>query len=175
MRDEIDAIENQTSRSSKKSWEVALCVNPPPSDWRIRSFASATMDYVDQLFERAADLAGSPVRCVFFCNFVLESSRRTLTQADHLKVIALLFLSIPLALIFPLLPPSTRSNLPHLFAFLPSVFFLWNVLRLRDGFVQLLASSLVTWVIVKLGVREKRGKRMPWVVFTFVMGHLAVK
>lgn len=74
---------------------------------------------------------------------------------------------------FPFLPSSTRSVLPHLFAALPSVIFLWNVLYLRQGFLQLLASCLVTYGLALVG--KGWGKRMPWIVFTVVMGHLAYK
>lgn len=97
------------------------------------------------------------------------------TQLDQLKLVLLLFLSVPLSLVFPYLPSSTTSVLPHLFSALPSVVFLWTVLHLRSGFFQLLGSSLLTWVIVKRGIANKEGKAMPWKVFAVAMGHLTIK
>ncbi|KAM0749795.1 MBOAT-domain-containing protein [Meredithblackwellia eburnea MCA 4105] len=91
----------------------------------------------------------------------------------QLKLILLLFLSIPLSLVFPYLPQDP-SPIPHLFAALPTIFYLWTVLNLRDGFFHLLASSLVTYFIVKNGVKNKEGSKMPWKVFAVVMGHLTV-
>ncbi|TNY20048.1 MBOAT, membrane-bound O-acyltransferase family-domain-containing protein [Rhodotorula diobovata] len=93
---------------------------------------------------------------------------------DQIKVILLLVGSVPLSLAYPYFPPSTRSPLAHLYSLVPSVVFLCFVLDLRWGFLQLLASSLATWVIVKVGVAQKWGAAMPWAVFTLVMGHLAV-
>ncbi|GAA6007872.1 hypothetical protein JCM11491_006519 [Sporobolomyces phaffii] len=92
---------------------------------------------------------------------------------DQIKVILLLVLSIPLSSVFPFLPSSTRSAAQHLYALVPSVVFLCFTLNLRKGFLELVADSFATWLIVKLGVRQKWGKTMPWIVFAVVMGHLA--
>lgn len=96
-------------------------------------------------------------------------------QADQIKLVALIIVSVPLSLVFPYLPSSTTSSLPHLFAALPSLVYLCFVLNLRGGFLQLVASTVATWCIVQLGVKNKMGKEMPWIVFAVVMGHLAVK
>lgn len=93
-------------------------------------------------------------------------------QADQIKLILLLLISVPLSLVFPYLPASTSSVVPHLFAALPSVWFLWSVLQLKSGAIQLLGNSILCWVIVKIGGNSKA---MPWAVFTVAMGHLAVK
>lgn len=43
----------------------------------------------------------------------------------------------------------------------------------------MLASSLATWAIIKIGVARspagEMGKVIPWLVFAVVMGHLAIK
>lgn len=96
-------------------------------------------------------------------------------QPDQIKVILLLVGSVPLSLAYPYFPPSTRSPIAHLYSLVPSVVFLCFCLDLRWGFFQLLASSLATWVVCKVGVAQKWGAAMPWLVFTVVMGHLAVK
>ncbi|GAA5916433.1 hypothetical protein JCM6882_001561 [Rhodosporidiobolus microsporus] len=93
---------------------------------------------------------------------------------DQIKVILLLVGAVPLSLAFPYFPPSTRSSLVHLYALVPSILFLCFVLDLRWGFLELLADTLATWFICKLGVAGKWGRATPWMVFAVVMGHLAV-
>lgn len=134
-----------------------------------------------------ADAAGASVRCFLSLSGPQEThpgassltlslaSRASHKQPDQIKVILLLVGSVPLSLAYPYFPPSTRSPLAHLYSLVPSVVFLCFVLDLRWGFLQLLASSLATWIIVKVGVAQKWGAAMPWAVFTLVMGHLAVK
>ncbi|GAA5924596.1 lysophospholipid acyltransferase [Sporobolomyces koalae] len=92
---------------------------------------------------------------------------------DQIKVILLLVLSIPLSLVFPFLPSSTRSSVQHVYALVPSVVFLCFTLNLRNGFFELIADCIATWILVKLGTAQKWGKSMPWLVFAVVMGHLA--
>ncbi|BGP37287.1 Lysophospholipid acyltransferase [Rhodotorula kratochvilovae] len=101
-----------------------------------------------------ADLAGAP--------------------ADQIKVILLLVGSVPLSLAFPYFPSTARSPLAHLYSIIPAVVFLCFVLDLRRGFLELLFSSLATWIVAKVGVAQRWGTAMPWTVFTIVMGHLAV-
>ncbi|KAM0792801.1 hypothetical protein ACM66B_002570 [Microbotryomycetes sp. NB124-2] len=94
-------------------------------------------------------------------------------SADQVKVIFLLVISVPLSLVFPHLPSSESSVVPHLVAALPSVVFLTVILdNLRWGLVQLVLDSVATWFIVKWGVKTKQGRSMPWIVFVVVMGHL---
>ncbi|SCV72442.1 BQ2448_3979 [Microbotryum intermedium] len=96
-------------------------------------------------------------------------------SGDQIKLITLIVAAVPLSLVFPHLPSSTVSVLPHLYAALPSVFYLCFVLHLRRGFLELVLSSLAAWTIVKVGVATKRKDRLaPWLVFVVVMGHLAV-
>lgn len=96
-------------------------------------------------------------------------------QPSQIALVLLLIVSVPLSLVFPYLPSSTSSLLPHLYASLPSLIFLCCVLDLTSGFFQLLASAVATWCIVSFGVKNNMGKEMPWIVFVVVMGHLAVK
>lgn len=90
---------------------------------------------------------------------------------SQLRLILLLYVALPLSFVFPYLPPSTVSPLPALFALIPSFFFLCVVLDLWQGAFELLAVSVVTWIIVKIG-RKSWGSGMPWAVFAVVMGHL---
>ncbi|GAA5976711.1 hypothetical protein JCM5350_006728 [Sporobolomyces pararoseus] len=92
---------------------------------------------------------------------------------DQIKVILLLVLSIPLSLVFPFLPSTSRSSAQYFYSLLPSIIFLCFTLNLRKGFFELIADCIATWLVVKLGVKQKWGKTMPWLVFGIVMGHLA--
>lgn len=93
-------------------------------------------------------------------------------QAEQIKLIVLLVLSVPLSLVFPYLPSSTTSIIPDVFAVVPSFWFLWSVLKLRSTTIQLVINTVVCWAIVKFGGKSKW---MPWAVFAVAMGHLAVK
>lgn len=156
----------------------------PPSLARPTQTSKAML--LDGVAGYLADAAGASVRCSLppsppgdsprgVIAHTLLASRASYKQPDQIKVILLLVGSVPLSLAYPYFPPSTRSPLAHLYSLVPSVVFLCFVLDLRWGFLQLLASSLATWVIVKVGVAQKWGAAMPWAVFTLVMGHLAVK
>ncbi|GAA6038523.1 hypothetical protein JCM8097_004611 [Rhodosporidiobolus ruineniae] len=94
-------------------------------------------------------------------------------SVDQIKTILILVGSVPLSLVFPYLPPSTRSSVVHLYSILPSILFLCFILDLRWGFLELVGDAVATWVICKVGVAQKWGRAMPWAVFTVVMGHLA--
>ncbi|KAL8287422.1 hypothetical protein RQP46_003280 [Phenoliferia psychrophenolica] len=104
-------------------------------------------------------------------SLVLQASALTGTPPDQLRLVGLLLFSIPLSLLFPYLP-ADPSYLPHLYAALPGVYFLCGVLDLRRGFVELLASAVVAWLVIRHGVRNKKGREMPWMVFGAAMGHL---
>ncbi|KAL8279887.1 hypothetical protein RQP46_007737 [Phenoliferia psychrophenolica] len=106
-------------------------------------------------------------------SLLMQAAALTGASPAQLKLIGLMFLSLPLSCVFPYLP-ADPSLAPHLFAALPSVVFLCLVLDLKHGFVQLLASSVLSWLIVKLGVKYKMGQAMPWTIFAFTMGHLIV-
>ena len=110
--------------------------------------------------------------------FLVGKSRLTisyplvLSQVDAIKTILLLLLAVPLSLVFPYLPSSTESVIPDVFAIVPSAWFMWSVLKIRSTAIQLVTSTVVCWLIVKLG---RRSTWMPWAVFAVAMGHLAVK
>ncbi|WOO80133.1 Lysophospholipid acyltransferase [Vanrija pseudolonga] len=103
----------------------------------------------DALFDRVSEAAGAP--------------------ADQCKLIFSMLVSFPLASIFVRLPAS-RPNLAHLFSLVVSTFFLWPFLGLGRGYLHLLISSAVTYVVVA----SVRSKHMPWIVFVLTMGHLTV-
>ncbi|KAH8919908.1 MBOAT-domain-containing protein, partial [Atractiella rhizophila] len=86
---------------------------------------------------------------------------------DPLKVIVILFASIPLALLYPLLPPAP-SLLTPAYSLAVSYIFLTQVLHLHNGFFQLLGSSIATYYLVAWRV----SKSMGWEVFALTMGHL---
>ncbi|KAK8864477.1 hypothetical protein IAR55_001727 [Kwoniella newhampshirensis] len=86
---------------------------------------------------------------------------------DQLKLIASLLISFPLGSLFIRLPPS-RPNLAHLFSIVVSTIFLVPLLDLGGGMLHLLFSICGTYMIVV----TMKGRRMPWVAFGFVMGHL---
>jgi hypothetical protein len=84
----------------------------------------------------------------------------------------LLLLAVPLSAVFPYLPSSDKSIVADVYAIVPSLWFMWSVLKIRSTTIQLLASTVVCWLIVKFGGKSKW---MPWAVFGVAMGHLAVK
>lgn len=71
-----------------------------------------------------------------------------------------MIVSFPLASIFVRLPAS-RPNLAHLFSLVVTTFFLWPFLSLGRGYLHLLISSAVTYVVVA----SVRSRHMPWIVF----------
>ncbi|KIJ19826.1 hypothetical protein PAXINDRAFT_125984 [Paxillus involutus ATCC 200175] len=90
-------------------------------------------------------------------------------SVDQIKLIWCLLVAYPLGSLFIRIP-SSQANLKHLFSILVSLFFFIPVLNLQWGFIQLLASILGTYYIAA----NVKGSSMPWIVFTFVMGHLTV-
>lgn len=76
------------------------------------------------------------------------------------------FLAFPLAVPLPHLTATQK----HLFNFLVGSFFLWGILDLPFGYLQLLASTLTTYFVTKHNVGGKAW--MPWLVFGLAMGHL---
>ncbi|WVQ99616.1 hypothetical protein IAU59_006753 [Kwoniella sp. CBS 9459] len=101
----------------------------------------------DPLFERASALAGAP--------------------PDQLKLIFSLLMSYPLGSLFVRLPPS-KPYVAHLFSIVVSTFVIWPLLGLGGGLLHLLFSIAGTYVIAS----TQKSKNMPWIAFTFVMGHL---
>lgn len=90
-------------------------------------------------------------------------------------MVLLLFAAVPLSLVYPYLPPSTRSPLVHIYSLALVTVFCCFTLPWTNGFLQLLASSIVTWCIVKVGVKQKWGASMQWIVFAVALGHLTFK
>jgi len=90
-------------------------------------------------------------------------------SVDQIKLILCLLIAYPLGSLFIRIP-SSQPNLKHAFNIFITVFFFIPVLHLQWGFLQLLGSVLGTYLIAAIF----RGSGMPWIVFTFVMGHLTV-
>ncbi|OJA12673.1 hypothetical protein AZE42_10144 [Rhizopogon vesiculosus] len=90
-------------------------------------------------------------------------------SVDQIKLISCLLIAYPLGSLFIRIP-SSQPNLKHCFNLLVSVFFFIPVLNLSWGFVQLLGSVLGTYFIAA----NVKSPNMPWIVFTFVMGHLTI-
>lgn len=90
-------------------------------------------------------------------------------SVDQVKLITCLLVAYPLGSVFVRIP-SRLQWAKHLFNISVTFFFCCVVLGLWVGFLQLLASTLATYVIAKY----MTGWRMPWVVFVVVMGHLTV-
>ncbi|KAL7421613.1 Lysophospholipid acyltransferase [Cryptotrichosporon argae] len=88
---------------------------------------------------------------------------------DQLKLIFSFLISYPLGSLFVRIPAS-RPNLSHLFSIIVSTFVIWPLLGLGGGLVHLLFSIAGTYAIVA----SSKSRNMPWIVFTFVMGHLLV-
>jgi hypothetical protein len=101
---------------------------------------------------------------------------------DHLKLLTILYISVPLCAILKRLPDS-KPYLKNVFniAYLPplysnginvriSLFFLVGVFDLWTALWTLVISGVGTYALT-FGLR---GPMMPWVVFVFVMGHLSV-
>lgn len=90
-------------------------------------------------------------------------------SVDQIKLIFCLLVAYPLGSVFIRIPAS-QPSLKHLFNLLVSTFFFIPVLNLPWGFTQLLASVLGTYFIAA----NVKGPMMPWIAFTFVMGHLTI-
>jgi lysophospholipid acyltransferase len=75
-----------------------------------------------------------------------------------------MLISYPLANLFTKLPRS-QPWLRHLFNIGVSSFYLLGVFHLYWGWLQLVVSSMVTYVIAKY----YKGNSMPWVVFVYVL------
>ncbi|KAG8218294.1 MBOAT, membrane-bound O-acyltransferase family-domain-containing protein [Butyriboletus roseoflavus] len=90
-------------------------------------------------------------------------------SVDQIKLISCLLIAYPLGSLFIRIP-SSQPGLKHAFNIFISVCFFIPVLHLEWGFLQFLGSVLGTYVIAA----NFRGSNMPWIVFTFVMGHLTI-
>lgn len=93
-------------------------------------------------------------------------------REDQLLLIVLLIINVPLCSIIPYLPGQSK----HLFSIVLSWVFLWPLLELRWGYIQLVGQALVSFGLSKLGSRlYARGTitfPWPWIVFFAAMGHL---
>lgn len=120
---------------------------------------------MDAFFERLESVIGAPVdqikvgvRLKFQWDSVL-----TLHWSVG-QLIACMLISYPLANLFTKLPRS-QPWLRHLFNIGVSSFYLLGVFHLYWGWLQLVVSSLATYVIAKY----YKGHRMPWIVFMYVI------
>lgn len=80
----------------------------------------------------------------------------------------MLLVAYPLAYPLPQLPP----NVKHALSIGTSFLFVFGILNLHVGYLQLLGTTLATYFIAKFNVG---GANMPWIVFAAQMGHLTVK
>jgi len=90
-------------------------------------------------------------------------------SVDQIKLISCLLVSYPLGSLFIRIP-NDKPNVKHLFNVAITLIFFIPILNLPTGFLQLLFDVLGTYYIAK----NVKGSHMPWLVFTFVMGHLTI-
>ncbi|KAH9927125.1 MBOAT-domain-containing protein [Epithele typhae] len=90
-------------------------------------------------------------------------------SVDQIKLISCLLFSYPLGSLYIRIPAS-HPELKHIFSIFISFFYLIPVLWLWGGALQLLASVVGTYYIVK----KNQSKSMPWLVFALTMAHLTV-
>ncbi|KAE8233826.1 hypothetical protein CF326_g1132 [Tilletia indica] len=87
------------------------------------------------------------------------------TPPDYVRLFTLFLASYPLAL--PL--SSLNATQKHIYSLAITTTFLGPIMQLWPGYAQLVATSLATYYIAK---HKVGGKRMPWIVMFFQMGHL---
>ncbi|KAG2014127.1 endoplasmic reticulum protein [Coprinopsis cinerea AmutBmut pab1-1] len=90
-------------------------------------------------------------------------------SVDQIKLIFCLLVAYPLGSLFTRVP-SSQPALRHLYSVTVAVLFFFPILKIYSAFFQLLGSILATYFIAKYD----KSKKMPWVVFVIVMGHLTV-
>lgn len=90
------------------------------------------------------------------------------TPVDYLKLFSIFLIAYPLAAPLPSLTPFQK----HVANFSLATVFLVPIMGLYSGYLQLVATSLLTYYIAKFKVGKKR---MPWIVFVLQMGHLTMK
>ncbi|PKI85740.1 Ale1p [Malassezia vespertilionis] len=94
-------------------------------------------------------------------------SERSGVPPDFLKVTACLIFSCVLS---PILPRLLSARMRHITNIGVSLFFLCGILELYNGTLQLVASALVVYLIVKYKIGGKH--RFAWVAFAFEMAHI---
>ncbi|KAK0538807.1 Lysophospholipid acyltransferase [Tilletia horrida] len=87
------------------------------------------------------------------------------TPPDYVRLFTLFLAAYPLALPLSSLDPTQK----HLYSLAVTTTFLGPIMRLWPGYGQLVATSLATYYVAKYKVG---GRRMPWLVMFFQMGHL---
>ncbi|KAG6918210.1 hypothetical protein DXG01_015803 [Tephrocybe rancida] len=85
-------------------------------------------------------------------------------SVDQIKLISCLLIAYPLGSVFVRIP-SSQPALRHLFSITVALFFFFPVLKLYQGFFQLLVSILGTYFIAAYD----KSYRMPWIVFAHVI------
>ncbi|KAG9219407.1 hypothetical protein CCMSSC00406_0005301 [Pleurotus cornucopiae] len=88
-------------------------------------------------------------------------------SVDQVKLILCLLSAYPLGSVFIRIRSKPAK---HAFNIAITLFYLFPVLHLYWGFVQLLGDILATYFVA----RNVRGPMMPWIVFTLIMGHLLI-
>lgn len=95
-------------------------------------------------------------------------------RTDQIQFIGLLLVNVPLSSIIPQLEEPWK----HLYSIALSWFFLWPVLGLKWGYIQLLGQALVSFGVSKVASRAYARQQItwpwPWLVFATAMGHLLV-
>ncbi|KAH6884007.1 MBOAT, membrane-bound O-acyltransferase family-domain-containing protein [Thelonectria olida] len=91
-------------------------------------------------------------------------------SADEVKLIFSFLFSFPLAAILKRLPDS-RPEAKNMFIISVSLFYLVGIFDLWDGIRTLLISAGGTYAIAKFLCKSPY---MPWIGFTFVMGHMSI-
>jgi len=90
-------------------------------------------------------------------------------STDEVKLIVLFLLSYPLAAVLKRLPDN-RPEIKNVFNISVAVFYLVGLFDLWSGLVVILTDAIGTYLIAKY----INGPYMPWIGFTFVMGHMSV-
>lgn len=85
------------------------------------------------------------------------------------KTVFCLFATFPLSAVLKRLPDS-RTDLKCYYVIAVSLFYIFAIMNITDGFITLMVSSMGTYVIT----RYIHTPYMPWINFIFLMAHLTV-
>ena len=90
-------------------------------------------------------------------------------SSDELKLISLFLISYPLAGVLKRLPDD-KPHVKNVFNIVIGVFFLVGLFDLWTGLLLIIFDATVTYLIAAY----VEGPYMPWIGFTFLMGHMSV-
>lgn len=102
-------------------------------------------------------------------NFYDAAGAAAGVHSSQLKLLTCFVLSYPLGSVFVRIPKD-RPAVKHLFSIGVTLFFLWGMLKLWLGSLNVFGSALFTYFMAG----RYRGRQMPWTVFGVVMGHLLI-